>query len=134
MMKKVFLSVIIMMAALSVFAQQEMLTFEVKGPEKSYNQVKVVNETSVESFNCRVVVLNDDKTIKEVYGDYYLNEKGASDMNTKSGNRIKKGMSLGVQFMKNFPGKASFYVEYKDFPFFDVIVIHVTDKGAEYDE
>ena len=34
------------MAATAVFAQQELLTFEVGGSEKSYNQVKVVNETS----------------------------------------------------------------------------------------
>lgn len=124
------------MAAMAVFAQQQMMTFKVEGPEKSYNQVRVVNETPYENFHCRVVVLNEDKTVKEVYGDYDLKEKGDSDSNTKSGtnSRIKRDSLLGIKFPKNFPGEVSFYVEYKDYPAFDVIVIHLTDKDGGYDE
>lgn len=124
------------MAAMAVFAQQQMMTFKVEGPEKSYNQVRVVNETPYENFHCRVVVLNEDKTVKEVYGDYDLKEKGDSDSNTKSGtnSRIKRDSLLGIKFPKNFSGEVSFYVEYKDYPAFDVIVIHLTDKDGGYDE
>ena len=123
-------------AAVSVFAQQEIKSFEVKGSEKSYNQVKVVNETSHQNFHCRVVVLNADSTVKEVYGDYVLNERGDSDANTKSGkdSRINQGALLGIQFPKSFTGEVSFFVEYKDYPLFDVIVIHLTDKGGGYEE
>ena len=123
-------------AAVSVFAQQEIKSFEVKGSEKSYNQVKVVNETSNQNFHCRVVVLNADSTVKEVYGDYVLNERGDSDANTKSGkdSRINQGALLGIQFPKSFTGEVSFFVEYKDYPLFDVIVIHLTDKGGGYEE
>ena len=123
------------MAAMSVFAQKEM-TFVVDGPEKSYNQVRVVNETPYTDFHCRVVILNEDKTVKEVYGDYELKEKGDSDTNTKSGkkSRINKGEQLGVKFPKNFQNELSFYVEYLDYPMFDVIVIHLTEKGGGYDE
>ena len=124
-----------MMAAMAVFAQREM-NFVVEGPEKSYNQVRVVNETPYEDFHCRVVILNEDKTVKEVYGDYELNEKGDSDSNTKvsKGDRIQKGARLGVIFPKNFQHDLSFYVEYRDYPAFDVIVIHLTDKDGGYDE
>ena len=94
-MKKIVLSMFLMMVAITVFAQQEMLTFEVKGSEKSYNQVRVVNETSLENFHCRVVVLNADSTVKEIYGNYELEERGDSDSNTKSRkeDRIKQGNS-----------------------------------------
>jgi hypothetical protein len=124
------------MAAMAVFAQQPMLTFTVKGEEKTYNQVQVVNETSYTDFHCRVVVLNADSTEKEVYGDYVLKEKGDSDSNTKSGtnSRIKKDSLLGIKFPKNFKEEVSFFVEYKDYPAFDVIVIHLTDKDGGYDE
>lgn len=124
------------MAAMAVFAQQPMLTFKVKGEEKTYNQVQVVNETSYTDFHCRVVVLNADSTEKEVYGDYVLKEKGDSDSNTKSGtnSRIKKDSLLGIQFPKNFKEEVSFFVEYKDYPMFDIIVIHLTDKDGGYDE
>jgi len=125
-----------MMAAMAVFAQQPMLTFTVKGEEKTYNQVQVVNETSYTDFHCRVVVLNADSTEKEVYGDYVLKEKGDSDSNTKSGtnSRIKKDSLLGIKFPKNFKEEVSFFVEYKDYPMFDIIVIHLTDKDGGYDE
>jgi len=135
-MKRTILSVLIMMAAMAVFAQQPMLTFTVKGEEKTYNQVQVVNETSYTDFHCRVVVLNADSTEKEVYGDYVLKEKGDSDSNTKSGtnSRIKKDSLLGIKFPKNFKEEVSFFVEYKDYPMFDIIVIHLTDKDGGYDE
>jgi hypothetical protein len=125
-----------MMASMAVFAQQQMMTFKVKGEEKTYNQVQVVNETSYTDFHCRVVVLNADSTEKEVYGDYVLKEKGDSDSNTKSGtnSRIKKDSLLGIKFPKNFKEEVSFFVEYKDYPMFDIIVIHLTDKDGGYDE
>jgi hypothetical protein len=134
-MKKTILSVLFLMAVTAVFAQKE-ITFEVKGPEVSYNQVRVVNETPYTDFHCRVVLLNDDKTVREVYGDYQLKEKGDSDSNTKGGkrSRIKQGDKLGVKFPKNFNKELSFYIEYRDYPGFDVIVIHLTDKDGGYDE
>lgn len=125
-------SVVMVLAAMSVFAQKEM-TFMVAGPESTYNQVRVVNETSLENFNCRVVIY-DDKSQAEVYGSYELKEKGDSDSNTKNLDRIKKGSTIGVQLPKSIKKKLSFYVEYKDYPLFDVIVIHLTDKGGEYEE
>ena len=133
-MKRAFFSVMMVVASLAAFAQQGMLTFEVKGSEKSYNQVRVVNETSMENFHCRVVVLNADSTVKEVYGDYNLKEKGDQDMNTKNGDRVKQGALLGIQFPKNFTGEVSYFVEYKDYPLFDVIIIHLTEKGGEFEE
>ena len=135
-MKRTILSVLIMMASMAVFAQQQMMTFKVKGDEKSYNQVRVVNETSYSDFHCRVVVLDADSSVNNVYGDYELKEKGDSDSNTKSGanSRIQKGSLLGIQFPKSFTEEVSFFVEYKDYPMFDVIVIHLTDKDGGYDE
>ena len=135
-MRKTILSVLFLMAVTAVFAQQEIQTFVVEGSEQSYNQVRIVNETSYTDFHCRVVILNEDKTQKEVYGDFALKEKGDSDSNTKSGkdSRIPKGALLGIQFPKNFTGETSFYVEYKDYPMFDVIVIHLTDKDGGYSD
>lgn len=122
------------MAAMAVFAQREM-NFVVEGPEKSYNQIRVVNETSFEDFHCRVVILNEDKTVKEVYGTYELKEKGDSDSNTRGRkkDRVRQGALLGIQFPKSFSGKPFFHVEYRDYPAFDVIVIHLTDKEVEED-
>jgi hypothetical protein len=134
-MKKTILLVFLVMATMVVFAQKD-ITFVVDGPEKSYNQVRIVNETPYTDFHCRVVILNEDKTVKEVYGDYELKEKGDSDSNTKGtkNDRIQKGTQLAVKFPKNFNKEVSFYVEYRDYPLFDVIVIHLTDKDGGYED
>lgn len=113
----------LMLSSVITFAQR---TFIVEGPERSYNQVRVSNETSQENFNCRVVILNDDNSTKEVYGVYELKEKGDTDSNT---NRIKRGTKLGIQLPKDFPVEVDFSVEYKDYPMFDAIIIHLYDKG-----
>ena len=70
-MKKTILSVLLMLATVAVFAQQQIMSFEVKGDEKSYNQVRVVNETSYTNFHCRVVILNEDKSVKDYFVDNY---------------------------------------------------------------
>ena len=131
-MKKLILSLFLLLAATVAFAQRDM-SFEVAGPEAFYNQVRVINETSLENFHCRVVVLNDDKSVKELYGVFELKGKGDSDSNTNNAIRIKKGSLMGIQFQKSFTADISFFVEYKDYPFFDVIIIHLIDPESEYE-
>lgn len=103
------------------FSQREMV-FKVEGSKKSYNQVRVVNETSIKDLRCRIMILNDDKSEIESYGDYYLKENGDSDSNTK---RVNKGTLLGIQFPESFTESVSFFVQYKNYPMFDVIVVHL---------
>lgn len=111
-------------------AQQEMI-FVVEGPEDSYNHLRIVNETSMENLKCRVVILNEDKSIKEVYEEFEFKEKG-STMKGKKG--IKRGTILGVQFPKESTEKPSFSVEYKDFPMFDLVIIHLRNINTGYEE
>jgi len=110
--------------------QQDMV-FVVEGPEDSYNHLRVVNETSLESLKCRVVVLNEDKSIKEIYSEFEFKERGAT-LKGKKG--ITRGTVLGVQFPKELTEKPSFSVEYKDFPMFDLVVIHLKDVNTGYEE
>ena len=132
-MKKTLLFLILVMAAMTVFSQSKM-SFEVKGPKRLYNQVRVVNESSFQDFHCRVVVLNEDNSVKEVYGDYELKKKGDSDSNTNNKKVIKKKTRVGIQFPKKFTEELSFFVEYKSYPMFNVIVIHLLDPGEGYEE
>lgn len=131
-MKKSILFIFLLMAATVSFAQRD-LSFVVEGPEMTYNQIKVVNETSLSHFNCRIVLLNNDKSVKEVYGVFELAAEGESDTSTNNANRVKKGSLLGIQFQKSFTADVSFFVEYKDYPFFDVIIIHLIDPDSEYE-
>ncbi len=104
------------------------MTFTVGGSEKAYNQIRVVNETSQTNFKCRILILNEDGTpSNEVYGVYDLREKGDSDSNT---NKILYGTKLQIQKPKNFPVELDFQVEYRNYPLFDVIIIHLFDKGT----
>ncbi|MBR3558649.1 MAG: hypothetical protein IKN78_07235 [Bacteroidales bacterium] len=125
-MKNILLTLAIVLAAVVVSAQ---MTFTVQGPEKKYNQIRIVNETSQTNFKCRVLILNEDGSdSKEVYGVYELKEKGDSDFNT---NKILQGTKLKIQKPKGFPVELDFNVEYKNIPLFDIIIIHLFDKGAD---
>ena len=74
---------------------------------------------------------NADKSIKEVYEEFEFKEKG-STMKGKKG--IKRGTILGVQFPKESTEKPSFSVEYKDFPMFDLVIIHLRNINTGYEE
>jgi len=127
MMKKALMTIVLLASGVLGLMAQKM-SFVVKGPEDKYNQIRVLNETSQEELTCRVVILSEDKEdAKEVYGVYHLKKIGDIDSNTKW---LDAGTTVGIEIEKDFPVKVDFSVEYKDYPFFDAIVIHLYDKGT----
>lgn len=116
------------MAAVMASAQEKMI-FVIEGPEETYNQIRVINETSLTELRCRVVVLDDSNKIKSEYGQYNIVGQGQYDSNT---DRIRRGTRLGIQMPQDFTAELAFTVEYKDYPFFDAILIHLTDKANGY--
>ena len=105
---------------------------KIEGPEKSYNQIRIVNESSITSFKCRVSILKDlgnGKFEKDfVYGIYTLDGDGDTDSIT---NKINRGKYFVVEFEEKDKDKFSYYVDYQDNPFFDVVRIHVVDKSEQ---
>ena len=129
-MKKIFVSILLLSATLFAVAQEKM-SFVVGGPETTYNQIRVVNETSLPDLSVRVVVLDQDDKIITVYGEYVLNGIGDTDSHTSF---IAMGAKIGIQLPKDFATPLAFNVEYKDYPFFDAIIVHLRDKGSEFGE
>ena len=140
-MKKLFTILIAVLLAGSVAAQNEAaqneaatsqnkMTFVVAGPEKSYNQIKVVNHTSLPEFQCRVCRLNEDNSIKTVSGFYNL--KGYDDIDSNT-DRVKRGERIGIQMPNDFPVEVTFTIEYRDYPFYDAIIIYVNGEHPDYD-
>lgn len=107
-------------------------TFTIGGPEKTYNQIRIVNRTSSENFKCRLVIIDpsDNSTISE-YGIYELKEKEDSDTNTE---KIKRGTTLAIEMEKSFEGKIYFTLDYINAPFFDAVVVYLYDHPVEFDE
>lgn len=137
-MRKFFVLLAAAVMAVSMMAQTESdapkrnkMSFVVKGPERVYNQIRVVNHTHQDNFSCRVVFLNDDNTIREQYGVYQL--KGYEDSDSNSID-VHRGERIGIQLQKDFPIEVSFDVEYKDYPFFDAILIHINELGTGFDD
>lgn len=127
-MKRLFFAVAAFMMAVGAMASDKM-TFVIGGPEEVYNQIRVENETSLDTLTCRVVILKGEDEIESVYGVYNLYGIKDSDYNTE---RIHRGTKLGIQMPDDFEGELSFDVEYKDRPFFDYIVIHLRDKVSRF--
>lgn len=138
-MKRLTMLIVLLSATLMSMAQSNDsikektdsgLTFVVEGTAKSYNQVRIINETCLDSFQCRVAILNDDNSVKQIFGIFELNGRGDSDSNTKKDDKISKGSTLAIQFPQKIKKEFSFNVEYQDYPFFDAIIIHLTDDSA----
>lgn len=127
-MRRFILFLLALVSAAGITAQEK-LSFIIMGPEETYNQIRVVNETSLDKLSLRVVLLDRDNTILSVYGDYSLNGFGDVDSNTAFVNR---GVRLGIQFPKDFKTPLSYDLEYKDYPLYDAIIIHLVDGGHEF--
>ena len=127
-MKRLF---VILSAILMAFAAtaRDKMTFVVGGPEQKYNQIRVVNETSMSNFTCRVVVVDGADKVASVYGVYNLSEWKSSDSHTSS---IWRGTKMGIQMPTDFKGELDFDIEYLDLPLFDIILIHLHDKNSKF--
>lgn len=106
----------------------ENVKIKIEGPERSYNQVRITNNTSYENFECKVYRLQqkDGKLIKsELLGVYNLKEKSDTDSCTMS---LKRNEYIGISVPDTL-GKISHNVSYKDLPFFDVVEVFLFDNN-----
>ena len=120
-----------MLAFISVEAKT---VFEIDGPERSYNQIIVINRTSQDNFSCRLVLLTENLNGSlhrdEEYGTYHF--KGENDEQTITV-KIKRGTLVGIEFEENFPVDVDVTVDYRDNRFFDSIVVVLADKNKKYE-
>lgn len=108
---------------------QEKFSFVIEGSENTYNQVRIINRTSLNEIHCRVVVLDKEDKILSVYGTYDLSGYDDADFNTE---RIHRGTKIGLQFPEDFNHELGYSVEYKDYPFFDAVAVILYDKKSEF--
>ncbi|MBQ4013900.1 MAG: hypothetical protein II610_01420 [Treponema sp.] len=122
-MKKIillFVGFFLCLAALGA----ENIKFKVGGDSRRYNQIKVVNYTNATNFDCEAFLLEDRDgkfVAQESLGCVHLRNNGGSDTVTMI-NLIRRGDNLGLAVPEQ-AGDFSYTVEYKDYPFFDVIEI-----------
>lgn len=120
-----------MLAFISIEAKT---TFKIAGPEKKYNQIRVINQTAQENFSCRLVLLNENAdgtfTRGDVYGTYNL--KGKNDIDTNT-NKVKRGTVVGVEMPADFPEDVEVSVEYRNYPFYDAVIVILIDKNNKFE-
>jgi len=124
-MKKIVLFALLLCGGICASAQN-LKPFTVEGNEEKYNMIRVVNETSQDTLNCRVVILNEDNQASEIYGVFNLTAKYDQDSKVKWLNR---GTKMAVEMPKDFPVETSIAVEYVDRPVWDFLIIHITDAA-----
>lgn len=128
-MKRILFFLWMVVCTVAVYATPKEMSFVVEGSEEAYNQIKVVNQTSLENFRCKVVLLEKDGSIKDLYGVYDL--KGFDDSDTNS-HKILRGTKVGIELPRDVAKKGiTFSVEYKDMPFFDIVIIHLEDSNSK---
>ena len=124
-MKKIVLIALLLCGGIFASAQN-LKPFTVEGTEEKYNMIRVINETSQDTLNCRVVFLNEDNQASEIYGVYNLNSKNDHDSKVKW---LHRGSKMAVEMPKDFPVETSIAVEYVDRPVWDFLIIHITDAA-----
>ena len=130
-MKRIILFILSMLAFISVEAKT---TFKIEGPERSYNQITVINRTSQDNFSCKLVLLtknlNGSLHRDGEYGTYHF--KGENDEQTITV-KIKRGTLVGIEFEENFPVEVDATIDYRDRRFFDSIVVVLADKNKKFE-
>ena len=69
--------------------------------------------------------VNEDDSVRELYGIYKLKGFDDADSNTHF---VDRNTKLGILFPDELPGEVDFLVEYKDYPLYDFIIIYITEK------
>ena len=112
----------------------ENLRIKIEGPESSYNQMRITNNTKHSNFDCKVYLLKEEKgkfIIKETLGIFHLKESNDTDSCKMS---INKNNYIGITIPEQL-GEVSYSISYKDLPFFDIVEITLTDSVIdEYGE
>lgn len=107
----------------------ENIKAKIEGPEGSYNQMRITNNTKFSNFDCTVYLLEEKNgkfIIKETLGVFHL--KGLNDTDSCA-MKVKKNSYVGISFPENL-GELSYTLSYKDLPFFDVIEFFLLEKTA----
>mgnify|MGYP003571304601 CR=1 FL=1 len=124
-MKKILTFIILI--ALSMFCYSEQFIIQV--PEDDYNQVQIHNMSSVKEFSGKLYKIEkqSDKEFiqKGILGTFII--KDIDDTCTFN-KKTKKDTFISVNLPAEFDGKFSYELEHKDFPMFDILVIHIIDK------
>ena len=127
-MKRFFFVIAAILMAANIMAEEK-FSFVIEGSENTYNQVRLINRTSLKDIRCRVVVLDDADNILSVYGVYNMSGYDDADFIT---DRIRRGTKIGLQFPEDFKHELLYSVEYRDYPFFDAVVVYLYDKNGEF--
>lgn len=127
-MKRYLFTLVFLIIAMLTVAQEKMM-FIVTGPERSYNQIRIVNETSIETLRCRLLLLDKEYHMKSVYA---IVSVGLGDDVDSKGESVKRGTKIGIEFPKQMTKKLDFSIEYRDRPFFDAVVIHIFEKDGDF--
>lgn len=134
-MKKVLLFALAVFASLSVIAKNN-IKLKIEGPEKSYNMVRVTNQTGFSDFDLTVYFLQErdgKMVVSSALGNFVLKGTGDTDsVRVRAGS----GQWIGVALPEGMEGVQA-VLTYKDLPAFDIVQIvliegNSPDVGEEF--
>ncbi len=125
-MKKILITLVgLFVCVAAIYAEN--IKFKVAGPEGSYNQVRIMNESDYDEFDGKVYRLTEQDgtfVIKETLGVFHI--KYQHDTDSVSA-KVLRGEWLGVSFAGS-DKIVPFRIDYMDLPFFDVIQVYLLSE------
>lgn len=131
-MKKIVISILISLVGLAGLSAEN-LKVKIGGPERTYNQMRIINETDDSYFDCKVYSLkekNGKLVAKDELGIFHLKEKYDTDSCVMS---LKKNQYVGIAVPEDL-GKVSYSIVYRDMPFFDVVEVYLKNDESDVDQ
>lgn len=129
-MKRLFTLLTVVLMTIGMMAQDKM-SFIIEGKAKGYDQIRVVNQTSLDHIRCRLVVLDAEDNIEYVYGVYDMEGYDESDSNS---NLIMRGRKIGIQMPEKSDAELTFIIEYQVHRVFNAVVVILKDKKSEFSD
>ena len=128
-MKKILITLVgLFVCTVAIYAEN--IKFKVAGPEASYNQVRIMNESDYDEFDGKVYRLSEQDgsfVIKETLGVFHI--KYQHDTDSVSA-KIRRGEWLGVS-LAGSDKVVPFRIDYMDLPFFDVVQVYLLSEEEQ---
>ena len=128
-MKKILITLVaLFVCTVAIYAEN--IKFKVAGPEGSYNQVRIMNESDYDELHGKIYKLTEQDgtfVVKQTLGVFHI--KYQHDTDSVSA-KVLRGEWLGVSFSdsdKIIP----FRIEYFDLPFFDAIQVYLLGEEEQ---
>lgn len=129
MKKIIILSICCLMSFMGLQAENN-FKFQIKGPLKKYNTIRVINQSNYENISCTIFLLKQEgekMVVASTLATCALKLKGDTD--TKEYVKVNQDEWIGVKLDDKMEN-TTVSIDYKNYPFVNMVELTILDESA----